>query len=351
MKKLVYLSFLVLASTMLVLTLNNCNKVPIVNQNAETEDNSNSTLNSEAMLEHILAFKEKMKYYKEHPGLKSSEKEQVDETVIDWESDINLTYCYSYLDLSDAVTYDTVLVLPPIVQDSILMADISAKYYDEIIYAVQEKYFQAPFADSLKKLMVVDLEKTSGGDSLQIKTLIGNSQPPNYTTAYNWKYGNKLGTCDEQYYVGERDAAMVCADNTRTYFKEDPPTGCRWFFYGPLTTIIVRDPTQHPNPNDPPPVNYEDYMVYYANSADGAITDQVLCLEFVGELGFYKQSYINLTQDWISASGGKKFKECIYAGIHLMTNNSIHIYKHELSTTLGYRGVDCDTVIDNIAEY
>ncbi|RLD86117.1 MAG: hypothetical protein DRJ09_12120, partial [Bacteroidetes bacterium] len=55
---------------MLVLTLNNCNKVPIVNQNAETEDNSNSTLNSEAMLEHILAFKEKLKYYKEHPGLK-----------------------------------------------------------------------------------------------------------------------------------------------------------------------------------------------------------------------------------------------------------------------------------------
>ncbi len=91
------------------------------------------------MLKHILAFKGKILSYKEHPGLKSSEKEQVDETIIDWEPDINLTYYYTYLELSDAV-----------------------------VYAVQDNYFQAPFADSLKKLMMVDLEKATSGDSISI---------------------------------------------------------------------------------------------------------------------------------------------------------------------------------------
>ncbi len=267
-----------------------------------------------------------MEYYRKNPGLKSSEKKEVDESVTDWESTINLTYYDSYLELSDAKVYDTVIVLPPISHDSMLMSDVSDKYYNEIVYAVQAQYFQAPFTDSTKKLMAVDLEKTTGGDSLRIKSLIGKNQqvmhPP-----YDWMYGEYLGTCDGQHEVGINDAAHIIANNTRFHFQEDPPTGCRWYFYN-VQTIIADDPTQYPNPDDPDPVNYEDYLIYYASSALGTITNEVLCLEHYGELAFYKQSYINLTQDWIDGTNGKKFQDCDYVGKQRILNNNDNIYRH-----------------------
>jgi len=346
MKKSTIISLIMLLAAGL-LWLNGCKKETAVQQQqtATTMDNAAS----EVMLQHILDFKQRMEYYKEHPEIRSEEKEQTDTTVNYWESSINLTYCHSYLELSDAVIYDTVIAMPPITQDSILMANIADKYYNEILYAVKAQYLQASFTSEAKKLMVVDLERTTGGDSLQIKTMIGNAltmaHPP-----YDWEYGEKLGTCDGQHEVGIWDAAHEIAKNTRNHFYEAPPANCRWWFYN-IQTIFVDDPTQYPNPNDPPPVNYEDYMVYYASSAVGTITDAVLCLEHYGELAFYKQSYIDLTQGWINNSGCRKFKDCEYIGLHKTINNTVQIYKHELTIFLGYRGIACGISIDDISTY
>jgi hypothetical protein len=325
----------------------------------QTQNNSGEqvTENSNPVVAHILAFKEKMEYYRNNPGLKSDEKEQVDSTVLDWESTINLTYCYSYLELSDAVTYDTTLAMPPVVDDSILMSDISAKYYNEIVYAVQAQYFQAPFDDSLKKLMVVDLEKNTAGDSLYIKSLIGNTQsftcPP-----YDWKYGEELGTCDGQHFVGTKDGAIICAENTRNHFKEDPPDGYIWSFTN-VDDIYVKDPAVkdngenyiYRNPNDDPGFdNYKDFLIYYANSSFGTITNNTKCLEYNDELAFYKQSYIDLTQGWIDASNGKKFKDCSYSG-HDASNDTATILRHELETFIGTRILAAEITIEDISQY
>jgi len=346
MKKLTIIS-LTLILTAGLLWLNGCKKETAVQQQNTTVTDNEA---NEAMLQHVLDFKQRMENYKEHPGIRSEEKEQSDATVNYWESSINLTYCHSYLELSDAAVYDTVIAMPPITQDSILMANIADKYYNEILYTVKAQYLQAPFTNETKKLMVVDLERTTGGDSLQIKTMVGNTlsmtHPP-----YDWKYGEKLGTCDGQHDVGVWDAAHEIAKNTRNDFYEAPPTNCHWWFYN-IQTIFVDDPTLYPNPNDPPPANYEDYLIYYASSALGVITDDVLCLEHYDELAFYKQSYINLTNDWINNSGGKKFKDCEYNGIHVIDNNhNIHFYKHQLTTFLGYRTIVCDISIDDISQY
>jgi len=299
-----------------------------------------------------------MEYYKKHPGLKSSEKEQVDETILDWESDINLTYCYSYLDLSDAVTYDTVLALPPIVQDSILMADISAKYYNDILYAVQEKYFQASFDDSLKKLMVVDLEKTLGGDSLQIKTLIGNTQQL-LLPAYDWYWGGKQGVCISHQWQTDYDAAIKIAEHTRFHFYEAPPQGQHWSFVN-IEDHIVMNPRQQDNngnyiylnpDDDIPNDNYEDYTIFYANEniADG-LTEDVRCLEHYDELAFYKQSYINITQNWIDNTNGKKFQDCEYDGIEVAIPGDRYIKHRLLNTYIGTR-FSTSLVTGNIAIY
>ncbi|RLD43982.1 MAG: hypothetical protein DRI88_10220, partial [Bacteroidetes bacterium] len=147
---------------------------------------------------------------------------------------------------------------------------------------------------------------------------------------------------------GVWDAAHEIAKNTRNDFYEAPPTNCHWWFYN-IQTIFVDDPTQYPNPNDPDPVNYEDYMIYYASSAVGTITDAVLCIEHYNELAFYKQSYIDLTQSWINNSGGRKFKDCEYVGYYETTGDDI--YRHQLTTFLGYRTIVCDISIDDIAQY
>jgi len=356
MKK-IRLLFISIALVALTVTLQHCNKnydgkalsTPKVN-------NNNNNDNSDAVVAHILAFKAKMKYYKENQGLKSNEKEQTDSTVLDWESTINLTYCYSYLELSDTKVFDTTIAMPPVSNDSILMTDISDKYYNEIVYAVQAQYFQAPFADSVKKLMAVDLEKTTGGDSLSIISLIGNTttvmHPP-----YDWKYGEYGGTCDGQHDVGISDAAHVIADNTRNYFYEEPPAGCRWWFNN-IETIDIKNPKEkdnngnyiYRNPDDDPGFdNYKDFLIYYASSDIGPITDPVLCLEHYDELAFYKQSYIDLTQGWIDGSGGKKFKDCKYEGLKF--SNTPAKYKHRLTTFLGKRWVECDINTDDIANY
>ncbi|MCB2208076.1 MAG: hypothetical protein KQH67_07235 [Bacteroidetes bacterium] len=345
MKKQSTTILLIMAIATGILWLNSCKK----EQPTQQPDISTVDENSEAILSRILDFKQNMEYYLDHPEIRSEEKIQKDTTIIFWESCINLTYCYSYLNLADAVVYDTVIALPPITQDSIFMMDVSSKYYNEILYAVKAQYMRAPFSGNERKLMGVDLEKTTSGDSLHIISMIGHNvsmaHPP-----YDWMYGDYLGTCDGQHYGGISDAAHVIANNTRNHFYVAPPSNCRWFFNN-IQTFIVEDPTLYPNPNDPAPVNYEDYLIYYASSAVGTITNDVLCLEHYDELAFYKQSYINLSQGWISNSGGRKFKDCIYTGLHEVDNDNFHKYKHNLITLLGYRGIECNTSIEDISVY
>ncbi len=352
MKKITIILFTVIMAAGIIY-LSGCNK------NYSEQKANNATVNEQTndnMFQHILDFKKRMDYYRENPGLKSNEKEQTDSTVLDWESTINLTYCYSYLELSDAKVFDTILAMPPINDDSILMSDVSDKYYNEIVYAVQAQYFQAPFPDSAKKLMVVDLEKTSGGDSLYIKSMIGNTMtmahPP-----YDWMYGEKLGTCDGQHDVGIHDATHILETNTRNHFKEDPPTGYSWTFIN-IDDIYVPDPTVQENGNylyrnpsdDPGFDNYKDFLIYYANSTYGTVTHAVKCLEHYDELDFYKQSYINLTQDWIDASNGKKFKDCCYVGKDV-SEDTTTILKHELETFIGNRILAALITPDDISQY
>ncbi len=330
--------------------MNNCDKTNPSSVDIEKPNDQTVLIEkSKAMQEHILAFKAKMEYYRDNPDLKISELKQIDSTIMDWESTINYTYCYNYLELSDAISFDTVIELPIIYGDSITMANVTAKYYNDIIVAVQQRYFDAAFSD--KKLMCVDLELTEGGDSLWVNTIIGNIHIVSHEPLLDWVYGKMEGTCDGQY-VNESDAAHEIAENTRFYYGLLPPTGYMFRFYG-VDTYYVLDPTTYLNPDDPDGENnYLDYLVYYANSqvVPPGINPDVECINSLnGELSFYKQSYIDLTQGWIDNSGGKKFIECSYVGReYTYPNNYI---RHELETKIGYRYLVAIISIEDIKDY
>ncbi|MDT8392924.1 MAG: hypothetical protein RQ761_03710 [Bacteroidales bacterium] len=293
---------------------------------------------SEAMTAHILAFQEKLEYYRDNPSLKSSENKYVLDAINDWEATINMLYCHSYQEISEIAVFDTIIPIPLIPGDSMEMTDVSERYYNAILASVQTNYYvDAPFANQI--LVVVDLEPVPTYDSVLVNTWIGNtlvvSHPPD-----DWLYGDLEGTCGNQLYYGESDAAKQSANYVRNIFYEDPPSGNNWYFIN-IQTIYANpldkdenDDFLYLNPDDGiPNDNYKDYLIFYAAQIiPPGLVDTVKCLESYPELHFYKQSYVDLTQDWIDDSNGKKFKECEYEGKNYGT-----CLQHELETKIGKR--------------
>ncbi|OFZ08183.1 MAG: hypothetical protein A2338_05060 [Bacteroidetes bacterium RIFOXYB12_FULL_41_6] len=317
---------------------------------------------SEAITAHILAFKERMAYYHENPNLKGSEQLlQIDSTILDWEATINLTYCHSYLDLGEMVVFDTILDIPLVEGDSITMLKASEKYFDNILESIQDKYFMAEFTE--KRLVSVDLEPVNGGDSLSISLMVGNPNL-NVDPLYDWYWGKKEGVCVSHQYFGEKDAAIVLAGEVRDYFYTAPPENCRWIFTN-IITYTDDNTTPVLNPDDEPFYypgtnieidNYCDYMIYYAHEDIlPGLTEDVRCIESLTEKGFYKQSYLSITQQHINNSpiyleGHMKLQSCAYFGLEIHDGDG-HYLKHELTTHLGRRFAACSISLEDIAQY
>lgn len=264
-----------------------------------------------------------------------------------------MSFCYSYLDLSDIKSYETVIDIPLVGPDSIFMSNVADKYYNEIILTVQQDYFNNQFSN--KRLISVDLEPINGGDSLWISSLIGNNSSL-LLPQYDWKYGNEAGTCDGNYYVTESDAAKELAKNVRQHFYEEPPAGYKWSFLN-IETKTVKALTQNENgeykyinENDETPLdNYKDYLIFYATSNNAPIVDSTICVPQYNEYQFYKQNYINITQD---LCGDKYFKDCFYEGYDETDVTLGYQLIHKLQTTIGTRiKVNFNVPTDDIATY
>lgn len=330
--------------TLAVIVVVSCRKEkePVLQQTGVIELN----YKSQVFIERIKKFEKKMKMYRDNPGLKSDENKYVLDAILDWEATLNYNYCYSYVQVSEVKSFDTIMPLPLIEGDSMTMVDVSDRYYNAILAAVQRHYYvKSTFTD--QKLLTVDLEPADTYDSVIVTTYIGNtqysSQPP-----YDWIFGEMEGTCDG-YHYGESDAAKQCAIYVRNAFYEEPPDGHHWFFPNPIT--IHAKPLDedsngnllYENPNDDSEDNYLDYLIYYAseNVNPPGLNDVVKCVEYSPELSFYKQSSVTLTQGWINNSGGMKFKDCQYDGFDYTDH-----WQHELSTTIGIRLISADLVIE-----
>jgi len=337
-----------------VVVVNGCKKE---NTNAQVQQTVMDE-GSEAMVAHILEFKERMAYYRENPNLKGSEQLlQIDSTILDWEATINLTFCHSYLDLGEMVVFDTILDIPLVEGDSITMLKASEKYFDNILESIQDKYFMAEFTE--KRLVSVDLEPVNGGDSLSINLIIGNPIIPYYPSG-DWKYGDNLGQCDGGLYA-PLDAADVLAMDVRNYFYQDPPTNCRWSFTN-ITDYVKENPLDYPNTNDVPHYNnnkidnYCDYLIYYAiDNVTPYGTDEVICIEHDDEEAFYRQNYINFTQKCLDDApvfleGKMKYQTSIYIGEEKY-NDGHYYLRHKLITRLGRRFAACSIPIEDISQY
>ncbi len=358
MKKLIALTFTVLASAMLVLTLNNCNKVPVEKENSAIGNNDNTSSGSKSMVEHILAFKEKMEYYHDHPGLKSGGSlYTADSAVLEMESLLNFNFCYTGIECNKKTFVTSEVVMPLDSIAKINDPDLMQVYYDKIIDTIQAQMNRMNYDST--RLLLVDLEYKgvdSNGDAIvSVESLLGNERNIVTTNNVGYWYGELMGTCQHAG-LGITDATTVLTDDIYFFNFPAPPPGKRRIKTDIVTLPIYKPEDYFLVPEDERD-NFEDSRLFYANEIYGTITaDTTYCLsgyfENISEMTFYRDSYQAFI-DTAEVENNLDLTECTVNWYYHLNNNIQDIIWHELTITLGHVWlVDTNTEpVDDILAY
>jgi hypothetical protein len=321
------------------LSLSSCKK-----QDTTTSNQNQSMIDQElTQSEHILNFKEKLSRYHNNPNLKASgEGYFASEALTELENLLNFNFCDASAECNKSSFMTTEVIMPLDDLSKIHDLRLSQLYYEEIIDSIQAMMGRLNYPNM--KLLVVDLDQTgsaTNGDAIiSVGALIGNAQNVVLNND-NWWYGENYGTCDGTY--APEDAASQLAERVTNAVVPAPPTGCRWYFTGPIlhTTIL---PTQDQVSTVD---NYLDYKIFYASEVVAPITDTEKCLSQY-EMSFYEGHYINYALNYQTATG-KKFSRCTIVGKPYYS--PFYHIQHDYTIFVGNRFLECTDTIDDILEY
>ncbi len=291
------------------------------------------------MQEHILAFKAKMEYYRDNPGLKTGgELYTSDSAVMEIESLINFNFCYTNIECVKKTFELSEVTMPLDELEKINDPDLMQVYYNKIIDTIQAQMGRVNYSNM--KLLLVDLENTgtdSNGDAIvSVGALIGKE----YLSVLHidsWIYGEHEGLCGSGWYNDE-DAATQLDARVTDAMLPDPPNSCRWFF----TAIDHKYINPENDQLNPTPNNYRDYKIYYASDDVAQITETTKCLSG-SDMNFYKAYYIDYAQDF-EVESGKKFYYCALSGNAYPL--PYHI-QHDYTIYVGYRFLECTIGVSN----
>ncbi len=259
------------------------------------EDYTELIEKSKAMQEHVEAFKEKMEYYRDNPGVKSGgQLYSADEAVTELESLLNYNFCYTGIECTKKTFISSEVIMPLDDIQRINDPKLMEVYYDKVIDTIQAQMGRVNYTNM--KLLMVDIEVTnydSEGDALiSIGSLIGNEDNltiPNLDILDGWIYGYKEGSCLENNSSGLLDAGVVIQNNLMfANLPAPPPSMVRRFEQ--ITTVGPLTPTEYRNTNDPLD-NFKDYRIFYANQSVTLIVDSTRCLSSSNEMPYYIQQY------------------------------------------------------------
>ena len=320
-------TLLIIASFLLV-TMNNCSKEK--NETVVTEDQTPVIEKSKAIQEHVLAFKAKMEYYRENPGLKAgSELYTADSAVIEIESLINYDSCNTNIVCNQKTFEVSEITMPLDELEKINDPDLMQVYYNKVMDTIQAQMNRVNYNN--KRLLLIDLERIgtdSNGDAIvSVGSLFGNQQPIILHND-NWWYGESMGLCGTQQYAPE-DGATQLDYRVTNYMLPDPPSGSNWWFRSITSTYII--PTSDPLTTDFD--NYLDYKIFYATTANGLIIDyDVKCMSQY-EMNFYEDHYIDYAQELETTN--RKFAKCILTGNSYGT--PVYHIQHNYTLFIGER--------------
>ncbi len=354
MKKTTFLFVFILLAAGIV-WLNSCQKENAVQQPQNTTVTDEAA--NEAMLQHILDFKQRMENCKAHPGLRDGESFTAPDAVYELEALLNFNFCYTGITCNKKEFVTSQVTMPLDEMGEIGESKLAQLYYDEIIDSIQARMLSLTGYDNMK-LLLVDLKQTGtdeNGDAVvQINALVGNEKSVSSTDEVGYWYGELMGTCQHEG-LGITDATVVLTNDIYFYNFPAPPPGKRR-----VKTDIITLPVYKPedyflvpeNERD----NFEDSRLFYANDIYGTITDDTRCLSGysgdVSEMTFYLDSYQQFIDD-AEVENNLDLTECTISWYYHITDENIQdrIW-HELTITLGHVWLVDDAVpVDDILAY
>lgn len=144
------LTFISLAIASVAVIMFACKK-----ENEPQADNFNpNPPETQAVIDHVNAFKSRIEYYKANPAVKDGETESIDDAIYDIEALFNFTYAYPELSYSRTISYDTTLQLP-VNNGRVLMTDLTL-FYGRMYETVSALYHAAELSD--KQFLILDVE-------------------------------------------------------------------------------------------------------------------------------------------------------------------------------------------------
>jgi hypothetical protein len=303
---------------------------------------------SQAMTEKVLAFKQRMEYYRDNPGLKDGGSlYTAPDAMLELETLLNYTFCHTGINCPIVETGYSEVVMPLNELNKIADPRLSQLYYEEIIDSIQAQMNRSSLEN--KKLLLVDLEQTGqapNGDAIIGVTALFGIEPGDPVLAPNWWYGEHYGQCDGSNFG--HDAATVIRQEVYNMMYQAAPAGCRWRFSSPVDKHTFDNPLLFPL--EGPMDNYRDYKIYYAESTVVPYTDAIKCLT-PSDQTFYRNHYITFVQDIMNVTN-KKFYNIEIAGIKQGGIESPEELLHKLDIYVGNRYLECDPVpVDDILIY
>lgn len=276
-------------STLLIMTLAIASVAVIMfackKENEPQTDNFNpNPPETQAVIDHVNAFKSRIEYYKANPAVKDGETESIDDAIYDIEALFNFTYAYPELSYSRTISYDTTLFLP-VSNGRVLMTDLTL-FYGRMYEAISELYHSAELSN--KQFLILDVEAGElHGNMLSVNlhtvqgSVRGEPTPPSppqipigpFEDGEWWWYGENQGGCNDD----ESDAAQQLS-YWLNYYLTTPPEGIVYVY---TDVIEITNTTKYLYHNSF--LNEGTYCEFYDSNEDDGELQFILqsdCLNF-----------------------------------------------------------------------
>ncbi len=331
--KIKYLAIALIVISAVILTIR-CSKdsnEPALSQSEQLQQES------EAVVAHILAFKERMEFCRDNPDMKSSGiGSPADSATLEIESLLNYDFCYTDIECNTRTLEVTELIMPLNIYQRINDPELTLVYYEKVIDSIQAQMGRVSFAN--KKLLLVDLEfdgyDANGDAIISIRSIVGNQMTLTEHQPTGWWFGNFGGTCDHNY-TG-RDATTEIHREIYYFIHFPAPPPGKKYVKSNIITLGKITPEDEGNWLVDPPDrdNYEDNKLFIADHIYGTIGDYQLCITNHDEMPFYINHYNQFISD-AENDYGFDMTEFVIEDKQIVSGNNYTKIWHELTITLG----------------
>ncbi len=341
-----------------LLWLNGCKKETAVQQQNTTVTDNEA---NEAMLQHVLNFKQRMEYSYKHPEMRDGESFTAPDAVYELEALLNFNFCYTDIEVNKKRFVNTQITMPLDDMGKIGESKLAQLYYEAIIDSIQARMLSITGFDNMK-LLLVDLQQTGTADNgdaiVSIGALVGNEINYTSTDEIGWWFGKAAGNCQ-----GENDpldaTIVLTHDIYFVRFPAPPPGKVRRKVN--IITLPEYKPWDYFLVSDDERDNFEDSRLFYAeedatHNPPLHITDDTRCLsgyfETPSEMTFYRDSYQQFI-DSAEIDNNLEFTDCVISWGEAYNNNIQTKIWHTLQITLGHVWLvdEGSVTIDDILAY